>query len=101
MPSLRFVDIMASAIGLFIYVSLLLVNAIAILNEERFLARGKSLYAVTSSPRKGKAINLSPTDHLLGFLSFFSSQLDGLLASQHPPLILPVLVVKVKRQVSR
>lgn len=31
---------MGSAIGLFIYVSLLLVNAIAILNEERFLARG-------------------------------------------------------------
>lgn len=32
---------MASTLGTFLYVALLLVNAIAILNEERFLARGE------------------------------------------------------------
>jgi hypothetical protein len=32
---------MASIFGTFIYVSLLLVNAIAVLNEERFLARSE------------------------------------------------------------
>lgn len=32
---------MASTLGTILYVSLLLVNAVAILNEERFLARGE------------------------------------------------------------
>lgn len=40
-------------LGSLLYVSLLLVNSIAILNEERFLARGE--YMLESVVREGKS----------------------------------------------
>lgn len=50
---------MASTLGTFLYVALLLVNAIAILNEERFLARGK--FPVQSQLSDNKSSPVRPS----------------------------------------
>ncbi|PWN31341.1 Yos1-like protein, partial [Meira miltonrushii] len=71
-------------IGLFIYVSLLLVNAIAILNEERFLARigwssSQSSSSFDSSGFGGQGQEASVKTRLIHLISAVRTLLRGML----------------------